>query len=106
MTHQLTKRFMPIEKVKQSIYRVRIKGFKFESDNFGSRIKWYPAGWKVNNKVIGNQHSNLHYLAWHAPIAVRKKYETAYINFRNKHFGYADKASVRYLNKWSCHSWL
>ena len=72
--------------------------------NFQNRAKWYPAGWKLHQRVIGDQFSKLHYLACHSPNIVRKKWQISYDNFYNKHFG--KNASVRYLNKWSCHSWL
>ena len=72
--------------------------------NFRNRIKWYPVGWGVNKRVIGNQSGRLHYLACHAPEPVQKQWRKAYNNFYKKHFPV--KASDRYANKYSCHSWL
>lgn len=74
--------------------------------NWQTRIEWYPVGFKLNHKVICRQMGKLHYLAYHAPDPVTKKWSSANRNFMNKHFGDAGNASMRYLNKWSCHSWL
>lgn len=74
--------------------------------NFVSRVKWYPVGWGVNKRYIGNTFGKLHYLACHAPEPVRKRWWKAYINFQVKHFGWKGKASMRYLNKYSCYSWM
>lgn len=82
-----------------------IRTSRHENYNWQSRIKWYPAGWGFNKKVIGNQFGKLHYLARHAPMPIQKRWAKAYDIFEKKHFG-SHKASVRYLNKWSCHSWL
>ena len=89
--------------------RLRHRGYSAEWTsmyNFVDRAKWYPAGWRFNKKVIGNQFSKLHYLACHAPAPVQKRWHGAYREFMNRHFGDRGKASVRYLNKWSAHSWL
>ena len=82
----------------------RLKYNRNESYNWCSRVKWYPAGWGFNKRVLGNIFGNLHYLAYHAPEAVNKKWRNAYNNFYTKHFPV--KASVRYSNKYSCHSWM
>ena len=74
--------------------------------NWQSRVRWYPVGFKINHRTIFNQFGKLHYLACHAPGPVTKKWAIANRNFMNKHFGDAGGASMRYLNKWSCHSWL
>jgi hypothetical protein len=78
-----------------------------ETYNFVDRIvfAWQPAGWRFNKKTIARMHSRLHYLACHAPTPVRKKWKAAHDIFYKKHFG-TDSASVRYLNRWSCHSWM
>lgn len=77
-----------------------------ENYNWQTRVKWYPAGWGFNKKVIGDQHSRLHYLARHAPDPIKKRWAKAYDNFQAKHFGTRGNASMRYLNKWSCYSWM
>ena len=90
----------------KSIMRERRKhGALLGSYNWQSRVEWYPAGYKLNRKTIFNQFGKLHYLACHSPEPITKKWQKAYNNFHKKHFG-SFKASVRYLNKWSCHNWL
>ena len=97
-------KFRPQNLPKKHVMQERLLGGRV-SYNWQPRIKWYPAGWKFNNKVLGNIHSRLHYLAWHAPKPIQKKYKKIYDNFSKKHFG-SNRASVRYLNKYSCHSWM
>ena len=74
--------------------------------NWQTRIKWHPAGWKVNQISIGRRFSHLHYLACHAPVPITKKWLNAYKNFYNKHFAGKGRVSMRYLNTWTCHAWL
>lgn len=76
------------------------------SYNWQSRVEWYPAGYRLNKKTIFKQFNKLHYLACHSPEPITKKWQSAYNNFYKKHFGAHKGASMRYLNKWSCHSWL
>ena len=97
-------KFRPQDLPKKFIMQERLLGGR-ANYNWQTRIKWYPAGWKFNNKVIGNIHSRLHYLAYHAPKPIQQKYKKIYDNFYKKHFG-TQHASVRYLNKYSCHEWL
>lgn len=88
--------------------RLRRQGYGNEwiNYNFVNRVKWWPAGWKLNHQVIGGIHSRMHYLACHSPETVQKQWRAKYQTFMNKHFGDAGRASVRYLNKYSCHSWM
>ena len=102
----MSNRFRPQAISKLYIIRLRLKLGRVESYNFQSRIKWYPAGWGFNKKVIGQQFSRLHYLACHAPEPVAKQWQNAYNNFENKYFARKGKASTRYLNKYTAHSWL
>ena len=90
------------------IMRERRKhGVCLGSHSYGcqGRVEWYPVGFKLNHKTIFKQFGKLHYLACHSPEPITKKWHKAYDNFYKKHFG-SYKASVRYLNKWSCHAWL
>jgi hypothetical protein len=86
--------------------RIRLKFGHSENYNFQSRIKWYPSGWGFNKKTIGHQFGRLHYLACHAPNPIAKQWRNAYNNFENKYFARKGKASMRYLNKYTAHSWL
>jgi hypothetical protein len=90
----------------KSIMRERRKyGSNLGNYNWQSRVEWYPAGFKLNRKTIFKQFGKLHYLACHSPETITKKWQATYKTFYKKHFG-SFKASVRYLNKWSCHNWL
>lgn len=84
----------------------RRKYGRTDNYNFVNRVKWYPAGWGFNKRVLGSIHSRLHYLACHAPKPVQKRWAKTYANFQAVHFGSRGRASMRYLNQWSCHSWL
>ena len=97
--------FRPMAMDKPAQIKARRLGYP-ENYNFPRRIKWYPAGWKYNHRVIGDIHSRLHYLACHAPDPITKKWCATYAVFMAKHFGSGGKGSMRYLNNWSCHSWL
>lgn len=99
-------KFRPQEISKKYQLKYRLKTGRFENYNWQTRVKWYPAGWGINKRLIGDQHIRLHYLACHAPEPVRKRWQKAYNNFYKKHFGANKGVSMRYLNKYSCHSWL
>ena len=89
----------------KNIIKQRLRYGRTDNYNWQSRIEWYPVGFKVNHKTIFKQFVKLHYLACHSPGPITKKWSKAYNKFHDKHFG-SFKASVRYLNKWSCHNWL
>jgi len=76
------------------------------SNNWQTRIEWYPVGYKINKKTISKQFSKLHYLACHSPKPIALKWQSAYNTFMNKHFADKGKASMRFLNNNTCHSWL
>lgn len=94
-----------MEMSKSATIRMRRLGMS-ENYNFSRRAKWYPAGWQYNQRVLGSIHSRMHYLACHAPKPIQEKWRVTYNNFMINHFGAAGKGTMRYLNKWSCHSWL
>lgn len=98
--------FRPQDIPTSYVMRQRLKTGRSDNYNWQTRIKWYPAGWGYNKRVLGGIHSRLHYLACHAPGPIRKRWSHAYNAFQAKHFGFRGKASVRYLNTWSCHSWM
>lgn len=99
-------KFRPQDISKRYIIKERLRTGRSDNYNWQSRVKWYPAGWGFNKRVIGGMHSRLHYLACHAPTPVQKRWRKTYANFMAKHFGDAGRASMRYLNTWSCHSWM
>ena len=99
-------KFRPQDLPKRYIIKERLKYGRSENYNWQTRIKWYPAGWGFNKKVLGGIHGRLHYLACHAPAPIQKRWTKAYANFQKQHFGVHKFASARYLNDWSCHSWM
>lgn len=90
----------------KSIMKMRRVYGRTDNYNWQSRIEWYPVGYKLNHKTISKQFGKLHYLACHAPDRVTKRWQKAYNLYYKKHFGVHNGASVRYLNNWSCHSWM
>lgn len=91
---------------KKNIMKMRRKYGRADNYNWQSRIEWHPVGFKLNHKTILKQFGKLHYLACHAPEPITKRWKNAYDVFYRKHFGAYKGSSVRYLNKYSCHSWL
>ena len=100
-------RFRPQDDMSIAIMKERLKtGKTYSCQPFQGRSDWYPVGYGVNKKTIAKQFQNLHYLACHSPDPISKKWKSAYNVFYKKHFGTWNGASVRYLNKWSCHDWM
>jgi hypothetical protein len=98
-------KFRPQDLPKSYIFKQRLAYGRADTYKWQTRVKWYPVGWKLNNRIIGDQFSRLHYLACHAPLPIQKKWNNAYKLFYTKHFG-GTKISMRYANKYTCHSWL
>jgi hypothetical protein len=89
----------------KDVMRQRRKYGRTDNYNWQSRVEWYPVGFRLNRKTIFRQFGRLHYLACHSPAPISKKWQQAYDNFHTRHFG-TFNGTMRYLNKWSCHSWL
>lgn len=86
-------------KLKQYIRTGRVENY-----NWQTRVKWYPAGWAFNKKVLGTIFGRLHYLACHAPAAVQPRYQRAYRALEARLI--PSKASIRYINTYSAGTWL
>lgn len=99
------KKFRPQDIGLRYIIKERRLTGRVENYNWQNSVKWYPAGWKSNHISINRRFGRLHYLACHAPKSIQKKYDKIYKSFYDKHFG-TKYASVRYLNNYSCHSWM
>ena len=107
MTEQLPNKFRPSSSMdKKTFMKMRRLYGRTDNYNWKSRVEWYPVGFKLNHKTIVKQFGKLHYLACHSPERVAKQWQKAYDNFYVKHFGTYKGASMRYLNTWSCHSWM
>ena len=99
-------KFRPQDMPKIWTIKTRRKGHGTDSYNWHPRVEWWPAGYGPNKKTIGRTFKVLHYKACHSPKKVASKYAKVYNNFENKHFARKGKASVRYLDTWTAHSWL
>lgn len=102
---KVNSRFRPQHLPSSFIFKHRLKHTSAANWNWQSRIHWYPAGWQVNHISIARRFHQLHYLACHAPEPVQRRWKVAYQRFCVKHFA-TFRASVRYINNYSCHSWL
>ena len=102
----LPNKFRPQDFSKAFIMKERLRYGHNDNYNFQTRIEWFPAGYKLNKKTIVKQFQKLHYLACHSPEPVAKKWKSVYNLFEKKHFASGGKASMRFLNTWTAHSWL
>jgi hypothetical protein len=105
MTTQAEK-FRPSDHGPRTVMRERRRG-GYTSYNFRGRGPTYHV-WNnepFNRQVLGRIAGRLHYLACHAPDAVKKQWRKANELFDNKHFGNG-KQSVRYSNTYTCHAWM
>ena len=106
-TKTQTLRFRPQGDMKLTVMKERLKtGKTYSCQSYQTRSDWFPVGYGLNKKTIAKQFQKLHYLACHSPERITKKWHSAYNEFQKKHFGTWNGASMRYLNKWSCHDWL
>jgi hypothetical protein len=99
------KKFRPQSQSKLWTMQSRRKHGTSTSYAWQTRVAWVPVGWKPNQISIARRFAQLHYLACHAPVPVQQRWQPAYQQFFIRHFG-TGRATVRYLNRWSCHSWL
>lgn len=99
-------KFRPQDISKTFVMKQRLKTGRSDNYNWQSRVEWYPANWGKHKQQFAKRFARLHYLACHAPAPIQKRWKHAEQAFMNKHFGSGGKGSMRYLNKWSAHSWL
>lgn len=99
-------KFRPQQTNLRYLIRQRLQLGRTENHTWQTRQQWHPAAWKLNQISIGRRFAQLHYLACHAPEPVQRRWRTTYANFMSKHFGLTSNTSGRYLNRWSCHSWM
>lgn len=102
----MNNKFRPQSIGKSYIMKQRLHYGRTDSYNYQTRIEWFPVGYTYNKKVIAKQFQKLHYLACHSPEPVAKKWQSAYNQFYKKHFASGGKASIRFLNTYTAHSWL
>jgi transposase len=105
-TMKLPNKYRPVDVSKKYRIRYRLETGRSESYNWHSHVRWYPAGWKINQQTLGRIFSRLHYLGCHAPSPVQKKWRIVYNRFEEKYFATKGKASQRYLNNYTAYKWL
>jgi hypothetical protein len=99
-------KFRPQDLPKSYVMKQRLKTGRADSYNWQTRVEWYPANWTRHQQMLSKRFAHLHYLSEHAPAPIQQRWKHAGRAFMKKHFGDAGRGSMRYLNKWSCHSWL
>jgi len=104
---KVTAVFQPQQISKLWMIRERRQGSPWAfNTNFKLRSNYVPAGWTKHQNQFAKRFSRLHYLACHSPKPIAIKWRSVYNQYMKKNFGVGGKASTRYLNKYSCHSWL
>jgi len=100
-------KFRPQNNMRVFIMKARLRtGRNDHYQPWQTRAEWFPVGYKLNKKTISKQFGKLHYLACHSPKPIALKWQSAYNTFMNTHFADKGKASMRFLNNWTAHSWL
>lgn len=74
--------------------------------NWQSRVQWYRANLQTNHKSMIRTFARLHYLACHAPDPVRRQWAPVYQQWQRQHLATGGQASMRYVNRYTCHAWL
>lgn len=74
--------------------------------NYPERREWCLDSLPPNKRAISRMHLQLHYLAYHSPAPIRKKWRQAERQFYKRYFGASEKQSVRFANKNTAHSWM
>jgi hypothetical protein len=103
---KLHQKYRPIELNKKYRIHYRLETGRSESYNWRSRVRWYPAGWRVNRQTLGRLFSRLHYLGCHSPGPIQKKWYKVYNQFEEKYFATKGKASKRYQENNTAYKWL
>lgn len=98
-------KFRPQEISKLHIMKQRLKYGRTDNFNFQTRSTWVPARFTKNQVSIFRRWQQIHHFSSHTKCPA-KHWVVANNMFHKQFFGSAGKASMRYLNKWSAHSWL
>jgi hypothetical protein len=79
------KKFRPIAVPKLYKIRERLQTGRVSNYNWQTRTMWYPAGWSQHKIGIVRRFSQLHYLASHAPTAVRSRWTSAHTAYVSRY---------------------
>ena len=98
-------RFRPQQVNKLSIIRDRRLTGRVENYSWQTRSIWVPAGMPVNRVSIMRRWQQIHHYSRHTAWAL-PNWRGANAEFNRKFLGSTGRASDRYLNTYSAHSWL
>ena len=98
-------KFRPQEISKTYVMKQRLKYGRTDNYNFQTHSNWVPARFTKNQISIFRRWQQIHHFASHTKCPA-KHWVVANNMFCKQFFGSSGKASMRYLNKWSAHSWL
>ena len=98
-------KFRPQEISKVSVMKQRLHYGRTDNYNWQTRSNWVPAGYTKNRISILRRWQQIHHYASHTKNPAGH-WIVANKMFCKKFFGSEGKASMRYLNTWSAHSWL
>ena len=98
-------KFRPQEIHKSFIIKQRLKYGRVDNYNWQTRSTWVPASFTKNQISIFRRWQQIHHFASHTKCPAGH-WKVANDMFMKQFFGSAGKASMRYLNTWSAHSWL
>ena len=98
-------RFRPQEIPKSYVMKERLKYGRVDNYSWQTRRKWIPAGFTKNQVSIFRRWQQIHHYASHAHSCLNH-WKVANKMFCKQFFGSEGKASCRYLNTYSAHSWL
>lgn len=98
-------KFRPQEMPKSYIMKQRLKWGRSDNYNWQTRSNWVPACLKKNQISILRRWQQIHHFACHTAKPARH-WVKANKMFEKQFLGTYGKGTMRYLNKWSSHSWL
>ena len=98
-------RFRPQELPKSFIMKQRLKYGRADNYNWQTRVRWLPAYMTKNQVSIFRRWQQIHHFASHTAKPAQH-WRVANRMFCKQFLGSEGKASTRYLNTWSAHSWL
>lgn len=98
-------KFRPQDISKAVIFKQRLAYGRADNYNWQTRIKWYPVGMTKNKISILRRWQQIHHYASHTKCPA-SHWKVANALFEKNFLGSKGKASIRYLNTYSCHRWL
>jgi len=98
-------RFRPQSIPKAVIMKQRLHYGRADNYNWQTRVRWFPAAMTRNKIGILRRWQQIHHYAGHTDRPARH-WLTANRMFNEKFLAHRGRASVRFLNTRTAHSWL